>query len=169
MLRFKEYLNEAFNIPITEPKDIDAFDTPYDKKELKKVLDHVKTFKLADIPIVGDGDSKKKKGTIKIRFAGLEQGDITDWIKNNTSLPKKAYDFGIGSLSKSGDKNPSGAQWESLITHQINKILKDNILKKNYKKEIYNMFQVNEPPKDKFGDVSTNAAFSLSKFLKTDP
>ena len=31
------------------------------------------------------------------------------------------------------------------------------------------MFQVNEPPKDKFGDVSTNAAFSLSKFLKTDP
>ena len=125
MLRFKEYLNEAFNIPIVEPTDIDAFDTPYDKKELKKVLDHVKTFKLADIPIVGDGDSKEKKGTIKIRFAGLEQGDITDWIKNNTSLPKKAYDFGTGSLSKSGDKSPSGAQWESLITHQINKILKD--------------------------------------------
>jgi len=36
MLRFKSYLNEAFNIPITEPTDIDAFDTPYDKKELKK-------------------------------------------------------------------------------------------------------------------------------------
>ena len=31
------------------------------------------------------------------------------------------------------------------------------------------MFQVSEPPKGKFGDVSTNAAFSLSKFLKTNP
>ena len=31
------------------------------------------------------------------------------------------------------------------------------------------MFQVSDPPKDKFGDVSTNAAFSLSKFLKTNP
>ena len=57
----------------------------------------------------------------------------------------------------------------NILKEDINKILKDNILKKNYKKEIYNMFQVNEPPKDKFGDVSTNAAFSLSKFLKTDP
>ena len=57
----------------------------------------------------------------------------------------------------------------NILKEDINKILKENILKKNYKKEIYNMFQVNEPPKDKFGDVSTNAAFSLSKFLKTDP
>ena len=122
MLRFKEYLNEAFNIPIVEPTDNDAVDTSYDKKELKKVLNYVKSLKLADIPIVGDGDSKDKKGTIKIRFAGLEQGDITDWIKNNTSLPKTAYDFGEGSLSK-GAKKPTGAEWESLITHQINKIL----------------------------------------------
>ena len=30
------------------------------------------------------------------------------------------------------------------------------------------MFQVNEPPAGKFGDVSTNAAFSLSKFLKVN-
>ena len=130
MLRFKSYLNEAFNIPITEPTDIDAFDTPYDKKELKKVLDHVKTLKLADIPIVGDGDSSAKKGTIKIRYAGLERDSITDWINSNTSLPKKAYDFGNGSLS-GGEKNPSGAEWESLITHQINKILGDE----NYDKD----------------------------------
>ena len=57
----------------------------------------------------------------------------------------------------------------NILKEDINKILKDNILKKNYKKEIYNMFQVSEPPKDKFGDVSTNAAFLLSKFLKTNP
>jgi hypothetical protein len=122
MLRFKSYLNEAFNIPITEPKDVDSFNTKYDKKELKKLLNYVKSLKLADVPIVGDGDSKAKKGTIKIRFAGLVQDDITDWIKNNTSLPKTAYDFGEGSLS-TGVKKPTGAEWESLITHQINKIL----------------------------------------------
>ena len=57
----------------------------------------------------------------------------------------------------------------NILKEDINKVLKYNILKKKYKKEIYNMFQVSEPPKDKFGDVSTNAAFSLSKFLKTNP
>ena len=57
----------------------------------------------------------------------------------------------------------------NILKEDINKVLKYNILKKKYKKEIYHMFQVSEPPKDKFGDVSTNAAFSLSKFLKTNP
>ena len=51
----------------------------------------------------------------------------------------------------------------NILKEDINIILKKNIFKKNYTKEIYNMFQVSEPPKDKFGDVSTNAAFTLSK------
>ena len=55
------------------------------------------------------------------------------------------------------------------LKDDINIILKQDLLKKNYKKEIYDMFQVSDPPKDKFGDVSTNAALSLSKFLKTNP
>ena len=55
------------------------------------------------------------------------------------------------------------------LKDDINTILKQNLLKKNYKKEIYDMFQVSDPPKDKFGDVSTNVALSLSKFLKTNP
>ena len=55
------------------------------------------------------------------------------------------------------------------IKDDINIILKQDLLKKNYKKEIYDMFQVSDPPKDKFGDVSTNVALSLSKFLKTNP
>ena len=55
------------------------------------------------------------------------------------------------------------------LKDDINIILKQNLLKKNYKKEIYDMFQVSDPPKDKFGDVSTNVALSLSKFLKTNP
>ncbi len=50
----------------------------------------------------------------------------------------------------------------------INLIIKDQILKEKYKKEMINMFQVSEPPTDKFGDISTNVAFSLSKFLKTN-
>ena len=55
------------------------------------------------------------------------------------------------------------------LKKDINTILKKDILKKVYKKEVLNMFQVSEPPKDKFGDVSTNAALVLSKFLKISP
>ena len=55
------------------------------------------------------------------------------------------------------------------LKNDINTILKRDILKKSYKKEVLNMFQVSEPPKDKFGDVSTNAALVLSKFLKISP
>ena len=55
------------------------------------------------------------------------------------------------------------------LKKDINAILNKNILKKVYKKEVLNMFQVSEPPKDKFGDVSTNAALVLSKFLKISP
>ena len=55
------------------------------------------------------------------------------------------------------------------LKKDINTILKKDILKKVYKKEVLNMFQVSEPPKDKFGDVSTNAALVLYKFLKTSP
>ena len=55
------------------------------------------------------------------------------------------------------------------LKKDINAILNKDILKKVYKKEVLNMFQVSEPPKDKFGDVSTNAALVLSKFLKISP
>ena len=51
------------------------------------------------------------------------------------------------------------------LKKDINAILNKDILKK----EVLNMFQVSEPPKDKFGDVSTNAALVLSKFLKISP
>ena len=55
------------------------------------------------------------------------------------------------------------------LKKDINAILNKDILKKVYKKEVLNMFQVSEPPKNKFGDVSTNAALVLSKFLKISP
>jgi len=56
----------------------------------------------------------------------------------------------------------------NILRNDINVILKQSILKNDYKNDMYNMFQVNEPPAGKFGDVSTNAAFSLSKFLKVN-
>ena len=37
MLRFKQYLSEAFNIPIKEPNDIDGFDTSQDQDSLIKL------------------------------------------------------------------------------------------------------------------------------------
>ena len=55
------------------------------------------------------------------------------------------------------------------LKQDINIIIKDNFFKKNYKKEFFNMFQVNEPPSEKFGDISTNAALVLSKILKQEP
>ena len=55
------------------------------------------------------------------------------------------------------------------LKNDINVIIKDRFFNNNYKKEIYDMFHVNESPVDKFGDVSTNVALSLSKFLKIDP
>ena len=55
------------------------------------------------------------------------------------------------------------------LKDDINVIIKDSFLKNTYKKEIYDMFQVSEPPIDKFGDVSTNVALTLSKILKINP
>ena len=55
------------------------------------------------------------------------------------------------------------------LKDDINVIIKNSFLKNTYKKEVYDMFQVSEPPLDKFGDVSTNVALTLSKILKIKP
>ena len=55
------------------------------------------------------------------------------------------------------------------LKEDINNILKSSIIKDDYKNEMFDMFQVSEPPKDKFGDISTNVAFSLSRFMKMNP
>ena len=57
----------------------------------------------------------------------------------------------------------------NILKDDINVIIKNSFLKNTYKKEVYNMFQVSEPPIDKFGDVSTNVALTLSKILKINP
>ena len=57
----------------------------------------------------------------------------------------------------------------NILKDDINVIIKNSFLKNTYKKEVYDMFQVSEPPIDKFGDVSTNVALTLSKILKINP
>ena len=79
MLRFKQYLSEAFNIPIKEPNDIDGFDTSQDKDSLIKLVNYLDSLGLDDIPIAGGSNQ------IKIRGAKDQetQNKIKDWIKEN--------------------------------------------------------------------------------------
>ena len=94
MLDFKEYLTlEAYSIPISKASDIDNFDTKYPKKEFKKLLKHVKSLKLDDIPIVGsDGTTKSEIGKIKIRGADPKSKDeISQWVQDNTTGLKGSF------------------------------------------------------------------------------
>ena len=50
-----------------------------------------------------------------------------------------------------------GGQMTPMNIHEhkiddINKILKTKVMKDTYRKEVVNMFQVSQPPKEKFGD-----------------
>ena len=57
----------------------------------------------------------------------------------------------------------------NILKEDINKILKNSIFKNEYKKDFYNLFQVSDPPEDKFGDISTNVSLVLAKFAKIEP
>ena len=61
MLRFKQYLNEAFNVPIREPNDIDGYDTSQDKDSLIKLINYLNSLGLDDIPIAGEEMEKFKE------------------------------------------------------------------------------------------------------------
>ncbi|GIS78297.1 MAG: hypothetical protein CM1200mP13_16560 [Candidatus Pelagibacterales bacterium] len=55
------------------------------------------------------------------------------------------------------------------LKEDINKILKNIILKKKNKKKIYDKIQISDPPSGIHADVSTNIAFTACKFLKINP
>ena len=57
----------------------------------------------------------------------------------------------------------------NILKEDIDKILRDSIFKNEYKKDFFNLFQISDPPEDKFGDVSTNVSLVLSKFAKSNP
>ena len=79
MLKFKEFLSisEAFNVPISSPEDVDGFDTKQDKNALKKLISHLVSLGLEDIPVAGGANK------IKIRGAKNQdtQNEIRQWIK----------------------------------------------------------------------------------------
>ena len=93
---------EAFTIPINEPKHIDSFPTDLDKGELKKLLKYLKT-QTEVVPIAGGNE-----GGIKVRISDTE---TKEWVKQNINLKLK---YGKGSLGK--EPSPSGEDWEAMIT-----------------------------------------------------
>lgn len=107
MLTFKKFiLKEAYNIPISKPADIAAFNTTVDKKALRKLLKILKPNKIP-VPLVGDAFGK-----VKIRFSGgptprakikkrIEK-ILKQWKKDNNI--KSKVGTGDGSLRGRGDE-----------------------------------------------------------------
>ena len=87
MLRFKVYLEEAFNIPITSEGDIDNYPSKADSEDLKKIFKYIKPLSSPgtnpDVPMVGGLEGTNDFGKIKIR--GIKGTDVEqqvrDWIK----------------------------------------------------------------------------------------
>jgi len=93
---------EAFNIPLETPEDIDSFPTKLDKNELKKILKYVKS-QTEVVPFAGGAN-----GGIKVR---LKDAETKQWVKDNTNVK---VSFGSGSIGK--EPSPSGEDWEAMIT-----------------------------------------------------
>ena len=56
------------------------------------------------------------------------------------------------------------------LRDDINSIIKDNLIKNTlHKKEIFQQYQIDEPPSEKFGDISTNVALVFSKYINETP
>ena len=98
MLEFKQF-SEAYNVPISSPEDVDSFDTKQDKDSLKKLIAHLNSLGLEEIPVAG-GSNK-----IKIRGASDQdtQDKIKSWMKENTP-ELSGVTFGQGSIGKDGVK-----------------------------------------------------------------
>jgi hypothetical protein len=84
-------LQEAFDIPIATPADVDNFNTAQDKEELKKLLSYLTSNGATDTPIAGSPDGK-----FRIRNQKDNQSAIKDWAASNT--PSLKYAFGQGSV-----------------------------------------------------------------------
>ena len=107
VVKVQNFLSEAYNIPLSSEKDVDAFEFVGDKADLKKLFKYVKPISKpkssADVPLVGgignDG------GKIKIR--GIKGTDdeqtVRDWIKEN--LPDiEGISYGNGKFGEGGKK-----------------------------------------------------------------
>ena len=123
MLTLKQHLSEAFNVPIKDSSDIDSFDTKQDKDSLKKLLNHLSSLGLDDIPIAGG------KNKIKIRSAKDQgtQDKIKQWIKDNTP-DLGGVGFGQGSIGKGGATKINENTQEMMVAALVlNKVKSENL------------------------------------------
>jgi hypothetical protein len=118
MKTFNQFsLSEAFNTPIRDASDVDAFDTKQDKNALKKLVTHLSGLGLDDIPIAGGSDK------IKVRGAKDQatQNNIKQWIKDN--VPElTGVSFGQGSIGKDGVKINENTQEMMVAALVLNKV-----------------------------------------------
>ena len=143
--KIQNFLVEAYTTPISSEKDITKFLQGQSNipkgyiGQLKKLLKYLKKeYPLSDGKgiIAGDPEnfrikirSVARKGEVLSKKVSPEaQEDINDWIETNAKsiiLRKKtagAYDYGQGTPVP-GTPEPSGADWESLITDKFNEIV----------------------------------------------
>lgn len=114
--------SEAYNVPISSPKDVDNFDTKQDKDSLKKLISHLVSLGLDDIPVAGGANQ------IKIRGAKDQdtQNKIKQWIKDNAP-ELKGVGFGQGSIGKDGVKINENTQEMMVAALVLNKVKSGNI------------------------------------------
>jgi hypothetical protein len=107
MLRFKQYLSEAFNIGIIDPDDVpEIVSINQNKGQLKKLFNYLKRLSDEDIPLIANNT----KGELKIQTAystlsNISSKDIRQWIKDNTpdlKISSEKGGFGTGTVGKSG-------------------------------------------------------------------
>ena len=124
MKSFSTFLTEAFNIPIRDDSDVDSFETKQDKQALKKLVKHLNSLGLDDIPIAGGGGSNSNK--IKIRSAQSKEPEIKQWIKDNTP-ELTGISYGQGSLGKDGVKINENTQEMMVAALVLNKVKSGSI------------------------------------------
>ena len=116
-------LQEAFDIPIASPADVDNFNTQY-KDELKSLLSYLTSIGATDIPIVGNPEGK-----FKIRNQKGNQSAINSWADSNT--PNLKYSFGQGSIGgKALRISNKGDVFEGLLGVALFISLRDGIVTK---------------------------------------
>ena len=109
MLRFKAYLEEAFNIPIASEGDIDNYPSKANSEDLKKIFKYIKPLSSpgtnSDVPMVGGLEGTNDFGKVKIR--GIKGTDVEqqvrDWIKKE--FPDIEHlDYGAGKFGEGGKR-----------------------------------------------------------------
>ena len=117
MLRFKSYLNEAFNIGITNPDELpDIVSDAQNADQLKRLFNYLKGLIDEDIPLIANNT----KGELKIKrvYGDDHRDEIKAWIKDNTPDLKISKDnggFGDGTVGKDGQARVNENTQEMMV------------------------------------------------------